>query len=242
MRKLERLPLSAAAMDYLQTDRSAKVAAAADPKAEAARLWHSKSRAIFCEVRNTLQEMAPGIQHCMYCENNEATDIEHFWPKSTYPERAFEWANYLLACSNCNSNHKRNRFPLDDGEPLLIDPTVDEPQHHLELTPTEGIYKARTTKGSHSIAVFGLERGTLRKGRKHAWKALQALIVSYDDELKAGETTEAEYTRQVICEHPFASLLIRLLELSQCEDAAYWIKSTQCLDALKRHPDIGTWL
>lgn len=66
----------------------------------------------FEDILNVLLKIAPAHGSCVYCERNEATDIEHIFPKSAYPELAFVWKNYLPACSNCNSNYKRNRFAV----------------------------------------------------------------------------------------------------------------------------------
>lgn len=121
MRRLRRPALSGAAetvMDRL----SEQVSGAADPKAKASQLWDnrpSSADAAFVEIRRTLQQMAPGIERCMYCEDSQGTDIEHFWPKGRYPAGAFCWENYLLACSFCNSNCKREDFPLHSEEPKV---------------------------------------------------------------------------------------------------------------------------
>ena len=70
---------------------------AAARKAKAERLWKNKRGAAWDEIRETLRAMASGRQRCMYCEDSEGTDIEHFYPKATYPQYAFDWDNYLLA-------------------------------------------------------------------------------------------------------------------------------------------------
>ena len=64
-------------------------------------------------------------------ENIAAKDIEHFYPKTTYPDRMFSWGNFLRGCKNCN-NVKVAHFPLDSaGDRLLIDPCDDEPLDYL---------------------------------------------------------------------------------------------------------------
>ena len=66
---------------------------------------------------------------CAYCESKITVvtygSIEHFRPKSIYPELTFEWNNLLLSCDICNDiGHKGNQFSLDiNGNPLLLDPT-----------------------------------------------------------------------------------------------------------------------
>lgn len=133
-------------------------------------------------LREQLQSMTTGICRCMYCEDGEGTDIEHFFPKRDYPDKMFSWANYLLACSNCNSNQKRNQFPLDEnGSPQLIDPSVDAPEEHIVLSPSTGEIVARTERGQFSIAVFGLNRQVCIDGRKVAWTRLLHQLEHYSD-------------------------------------------------------------
>lgn len=40
-------------------------------------------------VLGTLRHMMGERQRCMYCLDSHATDIEHFWPKTPYPQRMF---------------------------------------------------------------------------------------------------------------------------------------------------------
>lgn len=75
-------------------------------------LWDVKPRALFAELKTALLEMCVGVEICVYCETNEATDVEHIFPKKLYPERAFSWENYLLACGKCNTHHKSDRFKI----------------------------------------------------------------------------------------------------------------------------------
>jgi hypothetical protein len=75
MRKLNRKPLSDDAKRYLEK-LSGKVEAAEDQKKKAISLWKSKNRDTFSEIRDTLKEMAPGLERCMYCEDSAGTDIE----------------------------------------------------------------------------------------------------------------------------------------------------------------------
>ncbi|MEO8148998.1 MAG: HNH endonuclease [Bacteroidia bacterium] len=78
--------------------------------------WSSKAsgtgKAAFKDIRNTLIRMCVGVEICVYCEQNEATDIEHIFPKKLYPEKAFAWDNYVLACSKCNTHHKSDKFKI----------------------------------------------------------------------------------------------------------------------------------
>ena len=72
--------------------------------------------------------------------------------KSRRPIRTFDWSNLFLACSHCNSNAKRNKFPVDPAteSPLLIDPTSDDPLEHLALSPSTGEYVPIGLKGNQA--------------------------------------------------------------------------------------------
>jgi hypothetical protein len=91
-----------------------------DIKAErAGSLWDSKTgsqagKAAFAEIKNTLISMCIGVEICNYCEQSEASDIEHILPKSLFPEQAFKWTNYLLACKKCNTTHKSDAIYIFD--------------------------------------------------------------------------------------------------------------------------------
>jgi uncharacterized protein (TIGR02646 family) len=247
MKKLNREPLSTSTLAVLDA-RTEQVRDAADPKDEAQRLWALQANRAFEEIRATLKSMATGRERCMYCEDSAATDIEHFWPKSKYPERAFSWANYVLACSGCNSNSKREKFPLDEaGAPLLIDPTVEDPREHLVLSVRTGKYLPRTRqgqesrKGQESIEVFGLGRDILEKGRQDAWHAIPALLLRYDGLCSQADWRRAIETQRTLCRFPFASVFVWFLDIASAPYAVTFIDE-RCLAVLDKYPDIKHWL
>lgn len=83
------------------------------------------------KIAGILESMSGPRARCMYCQDSRGTDIEHFRPKHHYPEYAFVWVNLLLACAGCN-RAKDDKFPLDEqGQPLLIDPTANDPWEHF---------------------------------------------------------------------------------------------------------------
>ena len=238
MKKLNREPLSASALTFLGA-RSGQVRASPVPKDEAQRLWASQSNQAFEEIRAALKSMATGRERCMYCEDSAATDIEHFWPKSKYPERAFSWDNYLLACSGCNSNHKREKFPLDDsGAPLLINPTVDDPDEFLLLSVLTGKYRPRThegqesRKGRESIDVFGLGRDILEKGRQDAWQTIPALLIRYADACAQGNWVLALDVQRTLCRFPFASVFVWFVRIASGPDASLFVDK-HCLAVVR---------
>jgi uncharacterized protein (TIGR02646 family) len=105
---------------------------------------------------------------CAYCESSISVvsygEIEHFAPKSQYPQLCFEWSNLLLSCSICNNKkHNGTKFPLDSqGQPLLIQPIIENPNLflHFVYNPLSEIAEIEAIngnpKGKETIKIFGL--------------------------------------------------------------------------------------
>ena len=191
MKRIRRRPLSDHATQYLR-GLQAEVDGASDPAAAAAALWASrKANRAFDEIRETLKtKMAAGCERCMFCGDSAGTDIEHFRPKSTFPDHAFRWENYLLACSTCNGpTYKGTKFPQDPaGNPLLLDPTADRPAAHLPFEPRTGLFEedSATDKGRETIRTVGLNREILLRGRKQTWNAILRIVRDLWETLDAG--------------------------------------------------------
>lgn len=94
-------------------------------------------------VFRTLCTMGGVRARCMFCGDSRGTDIEHYWPKVSYPDKSFQWENMLLACAGCNRK-KGERFPLDEhGKPLLVNPVDEEPWRFLIFDDVTGRIEAR---------------------------------------------------------------------------------------------------
>jgi hypothetical protein len=179
----------------------------------------------------------------MYCEDSLGTDIEDFYPKKRYPHRAFRWDNYLLACSHCNSNLKRERFPFINRKPALINPTADDPAEHLAFLPTSGEFVATGVKGQPSIDVFGLNdteaSRKLPQARRETLLTLQILLERYDKFIDAQDVKRAALTKQAIQNQPFSMVLGWLLGVSRVRGAAQTLLPG--IPALLRKHDVASW-
>lgn len=153
---------------------------------DVAATWRNARRtSLLGRVHASLCRMAGARERCMYCLDSLGTDIEHFWPKSPYPGRMFQWPNLLLGCAECG-RRKGARFPLgDDGQPALLDPTQDDPWRHLDFDPQTGIVTARydrfacapDPRGLATVELLGFEtREALHEGRRRSWKRLAQTI------------------------------------------------------------------
>lgn len=112
-----------------------------------------------------LKQMAGPAERCMYCVDSHGSDVEHFWPKAPFPERMFQWDNLLWACAECG-RFKADKFPLDAGQPLLIDPTRSDPWLDLDFDPVTGNLTPRyqpeignwSRRGEQTVKVLHLDR------------------------------------------------------------------------------------
>lgn len=240
MRRLRRRPLSPGAQEELSA-LTAKVTTEAKSgrKKRAASLWKQRP-AVLQEVREVLGAMATGRGRCMYCEDSSGTDIDHFYPKGRYPERAFRWDNYLLACSHCNSNQKREQFPLVGGRPGLIDPTRSDPVRHLAFTPATGELHPLTAKGRHTVKVFGLNDSTtpraLPRGRSDAFAKLQSLLLDYHRSTAADRIK----LKGTILREPFSAVLGYLVQFAMSRAAHRVLRPG--VAALVRKHQVAHWL
>jgi uncharacterized protein (TIGR02646 family) len=140
------------------------------------------------QVKNSLVHMFHG--KCAYCESKVTLvtygQIEHFYPKSRYVDRTFQWCNLLLSCDLCNdAQHKGKDFPCDgDGSPLLIDPTDAVPEDHLLFSwdGAAGLAWAygKDTRGKTTVETFDLNgargRQALIKNRSDHVRTLMTLL------------------------------------------------------------------
>ena len=72
-----------------------------------------------------------GGKKCVYCESlNEVTSfahIDHYHPKSLYPNETFCWDNLFMGCQICNT-HKDN---FDTSLEPFVHPLNDDPEEYL---------------------------------------------------------------------------------------------------------------
>lgn len=83
-------------------------------------------------IKDQLTAMTYG--KCAYCEGPLITagaymEIEHFFPKSIYPDLVVAWDNLLPSCKRCNISKGSH----DPGVEPIIDPSIDIPKDHLTV-------------------------------------------------------------------------------------------------------------
>ncbi|WP_449061386.1 hypothetical protein [Planomonospora algeriensis] len=173
-------------------------------------------------LREALRPMASGVERCMYCGDSLGTAIDHFEPIKLAPLRAFDWLNHFLACEYCNSNAKRADYPRDPhtGDPLLIDPSVEDPYDHLRLILRTGRYRAKTPKGEATVRTFRLDRWQLERARTDAFGRCEDMLRGYERLIDSGEHQRAQARAQALLRQPHADVLYAMVRTLDSPGAA----------------------
>jgi uncharacterized protein (TIGR02646 family) len=185
MRYVPRLPLDG----KVQADLDSRQAAASRQRAEhrlnvAAEWKKARQTHALKEVVATLRRMMGERERCMYCLDSHGTDIDHFWPKVPFPERMFSCPNLLLSCAECG-RLKADTFPQVSGQPLLVNPTAEDPWQHLDFDPLTGNVVARfhpqrneySAKGVETVGLLQLDcREALAAGHQRTFRRLSGLV------------------------------------------------------------------
>lgn len=140
--------------------------------------WRDLTSEDRAEIWQALEAMQG--QRCAYCESQLTADkrhIEHFVPRSRYPQHTFDWGNLFGSCDrqdSCGHHKDRKGKPYDDAD--LLKPDVDDPDHYL-IFVSDGTIKVRQhlndyerRRASETLRVFNLdaEGGALRHMRRSA--------------------------------------------------------------------------
>jgi uncharacterized protein (TIGR02646 family) len=174
----------------------------------------------FATVRRALEQMCTGARRCGYCEDSEADEIDHLWPKELYPELVFAWRNYLYACGRCNRSKSYqfavfprgarrpvevSRRPGDAIQPprtgtaVLIDPRSEDPMAFLELdlrgtfffVPVAAKGSRDYERAEYTLRILRLnDREVLRTTREEHFGAYRARLKEYISLRERGASRE----------------------------------------------------
>lgn len=137
------------------------------------------------------------LQKCAFCETKPGEsgniEVEHFSPKSIYPELAFKWENFLPACRKCNERK--------DDHDTVINPIVNP----YDVNP-EDIFHYKDIRiaandvheevGERTIRVCGLNSVRLMKPRADILVSLHSFSQALDEAIKDYEEAETAIKRQ----------------------------------------------
>lgn len=104
-------------------------------------------------LRQAVLEMS--FNKCVYSESmlveeGKYMEVDHFKPKSIYPEEVVRWGNLLAANKKCNTT----KGDWDTVAEPIINPLIDEPKTHLFLQGYR--FYGKTAMGKRTIAQTAL--------------------------------------------------------------------------------------
>ncbi|MEJ6475288.1 HNH endonuclease [Pseudoalteromonas piscicida] len=101
-------------------------------------------------------------EYCSYCERwiPSGIHVEHKKPKDPYPELKYQWSNFLLACSNCNSGKGGGELDLRDYVWPDSDNTLRAFRYQSEgkVMPATGFGDGLDAKIKNTWLMFGFNR------------------------------------------------------------------------------------
>ena len=112
--------------------------------------------------------------NCWYCERQcravggWAPTVDHFRPRSRFPELTYKWSNWIFSCRRCNVDNKKDNWP----ETGYIDPCaadiMERPEQYLDyevdtgkIVPKNGLSEAARTRAWDTIEDLGLSKRDL---------------------------------------------------------------------------------
>ena len=146
-----------------------------------------RSQTCYQEIRRQLSIMTQA--HCAFCDGPIGVEsrktVDHFRPKSTFPEFVYEWNNLFPCCDMCQSNK------LEEFDPALLKP--DEREYAFdkyfvanfktgEVEPSPHSDENARQQANVTIRIYGLNLPARKKARKREWESyLRDSAATLDD-------------------------------------------------------------
>lgn len=124
---------------------------------------------------------------CAFCEckpgESGNIEVEHFAPKSRYPDKTFEWDNLLPVCRKCNEA----KSDFDTVEEPIIDPSKIDPEtiltyNCLRICPISGTEYEKGVETT--IEVCNLNSNRLYKARAQLMQSLTEYADGLEDKIE----------------------------------------------------------
>lgn len=135
---------------------------------------------------------------CCYCEaklniSGNDMEVEHFLPKSIFPDKVLEWENLLPSCGHCNG--KKN--DLNPQITPIVHPVHDNPQNHLKMK--DFFLRGKDEKGKNLVIELGLNEDKSINPRfdigKEVARTLDELLADAEAHLSNSTATPNKRTR-----------------------------------------------
>lgn len=145
------------------------------------------------DFRSLLGSQSNGI--CWYCERQCENDsdvgglsptVDHFRPRSLFPELVYAWYNWVFSCRRCNEEEKRNKWP----EGGFVDPCAtdisERPESCFaydpltgELIPQSGLPNSTRRRVWDTIDELGLNKLDIKISRMEHVQSFLNLVLGH---------------------------------------------------------------
>lgn len=135
------------------------------------------------DIQNEL--FASSSKKCAFCEcipesGGGYVQVEHFHPKSIYPEECFSWINFLPCCGVCNTN----KGTLDTKITQILNPYDENPKDSFYLSFLKILPKDNDVKAINTEKEIELNSGRLINARMNLLAQLQILTEEIRDAIE----------------------------------------------------------
>jgi len=159
------------------------------------------------------------LHRCSYCGVREASwggqthfHVDHFKPKSMFPELETMYFNLYYSCDRCNT-YKRAFWPtateLTHGQ-RFYDACIDRSKHHFRME-TDGSLSAISPCGTYSLQRLRLNRATLTQLRNQRLE----FIVQYRMILRNERFLRLRFTESTSEDRDALALAIRTIAIQR---------------------------
>jgi uncharacterized protein (TIGR02646 family) len=121
---------------------------------------------------------------CAFCECKPGEggniEVEHFKPKSIYPQLTFEWSNFLPSCRKCNSSKSNH----DTGTSPIVNPYDSDPDLFFYYEDIRIKPIADNALAKNTITVCSLNSVRLMRPRGEILSSLHAFAEAIEDAME----------------------------------------------------------
>jgi len=126
-------------------------------------------------MRNELFAMTRN--HCAFCDGpvdlESRATVEHFRPKSQFPELAYAWQNLFPCCDKCQANKRENfdeRLLKPDDELYTFSRYFICNYRNGEPEPAPEAEQTDSERVVETIRLYGLNSPFRKTARKREWE------------------------------------------------------------------------